>query len=81
MLASLSLKLAVAPTTVDIPARLIVEGDFIYLFDHQERAYRWFQVAEVRDENGDQKVRLVGACYFIDESLIAAVAFLTGGGI
>ena len=79
MLRPLSTNLALAQT--DTPERSIVTGDFVYVYDEQRQDYLWKQVAELRHEHGSLTVRLVDTCYFFDSSFVAAVAYLTGGGI
>jgi hypothetical protein len=81
MLRPLSTNLALAQIETYSPERSIVAGDFVYVFDGHKNDYIWQQVAEVRVERTRRSVRVVDTNFFFDEALVAAVAYLTGGGI
>lgn len=61
--------------------RPIEPGEFVYLHDGASGLWKWEQVASVRVEDGRQKIRIVNTDFYFDEGIVAAVAYLTGGGI
>ena len=67
---------------INYPGERQIEPDeFVYVYDDSRGRYIWQLVADVRRENGRQKIRVDHTDFFFDEGLISAVAYLTGGGI
>jgi hypothetical protein len=63
------------------PERQIIVGDFVYVYDGVKEQYIWQQVAAVKVENERQKIKVCDTDFYFDEGLVAAVAYLTGGGV